>query len=312
MTDNLPTTAIRGHRCRVQLYDTHAQYQRITDGYWDVTPMLRMVDKNWAEYARNASTKRFLAALSVEVRKSISELVEVTHGGAQSGVWVHPRVAIHFAEWLSPEFCVWVTGKIFDLMTTGVATLATTNVERFLAVQTQLLAITQDHEERLLDHRGWLEDSRSQVVRAHSRIDNLEQRYEQDRLLRKTIGAGTQTARDLDYRERCNTRLRTYCHNNNKDYEKCWLKVYSLLNKQEHINVFKRFNYEKNTRSVREGRPPSWETILDLVVRLGIVARLWVIIASNCPINDPFDDSPSEPQQTPVQAPTELEPVEVS
>ena len=47
---------------------------------------------------------------------SVSELAQPVRGGhpERQGTWVHPRVAIHLAGWLSQEFEVLVTGWVAD------------------------------------------------------------------------------------------------------------------------------------------------------------------------------------------------------
>jgi len=52
-------------------------------------------------YNRN---KEYLEELSINMRISILELFVTNIGGNHSGTWVHRKVAIHLAQWLSPSF----------------------------------------------------------------------------------------------------------------------------------------------------------------------------------------------------------------
>ena len=44
------------------------------------------------------------------------QLVIVKKGGNNSGTWLHPKLAIDFARWLSPEFAVWCDAQIEQIL----------------------------------------------------------------------------------------------------------------------------------------------------------------------------------------------------
>ncbi|MCW0422433.1 KilA-N domain-containing protein [Xanthomonas sacchari] len=94
--------------------------QRQVDGYINATSMCQAAGKLFADYRRNVSTDAFLAELSTDMGIPISELIQVIRGGnGPQGTWVHPNVATHLAQWLSPKFAVavakwvheWLAGK---------------------------------------------------------------------------------------------------------------------------------------------------------------------------------------------------------
>lgn len=90
--------------------------QRASDGYINATAMCRVAGKMWGHYRENANTKAFLAALEADIGIPISELAQSVKGGEPrlQGTWVHPRVAIHLAQWLSPEFAVKVSKWVYE------------------------------------------------------------------------------------------------------------------------------------------------------------------------------------------------------
>ncbi|WP_208996487.1 KilA-N domain-containing protein [Pseudovibrio ascidiaceicola] len=92
--------------------------QRSGDGYLDATAMCKTAGKLFNDYSRLESTKAYLKALSSETGIPVSKLIQSVKGGFSQaqGTWVHPKVAIHLAQWLSPEFAVWCTNIIFDWM----------------------------------------------------------------------------------------------------------------------------------------------------------------------------------------------------
>lgn len=93
-------------------------FQRSEDGYMNATAMCKAAEKEMKHYNSNAGTREFLEELSLEVGIPTAELIQVVRGGRNwQGTWVHPKVAIHLAQWLSPRFAVKVTGWVYDWMT---------------------------------------------------------------------------------------------------------------------------------------------------------------------------------------------------
>ena len=90
--------------------------QRAVDGYINATAMCQAAaGKLFGDYYRLRTTKEFLAALEADMGIPISELVQVVKGGvpALQGTWVHPLVATHLAQWLSPKFAVQVNKWVY-------------------------------------------------------------------------------------------------------------------------------------------------------------------------------------------------------
>lgn len=115
--------------CRVGQWELA---RREGDRYVDATRLCKAAGKLWADYARLKGTEEFLEALAGDMGIPISRLVQVRKGnvagdnsGAGQGTWIHPRVAMHFAQWVSPKFAVAVSGWLLELLTTGKVELAT-------------------------------------------------------------------------------------------------------------------------------------------------------------------------------------------
>lgn len=94
---------------------------RMTDGFVNGTFLCAACGKFIADYLRLESTKEFLVALSRSMGIPTDLLVvKVVNGKNEDrGTWVHPKVAIHLAQWCSPAFAVLVTDWVFDWMTKG-------------------------------------------------------------------------------------------------------------------------------------------------------------------------------------------------
>ena len=93
------------------------------DGYVNATAMCRATGKKFYDYARLKTTQKYLEALSSVAGIPATDLARSVQGGDPKfqGTWVHPKVAIHLAQWCSPEFAVFVTELVFDWMNGNVA-----------------------------------------------------------------------------------------------------------------------------------------------------------------------------------------------
>ena len=91
---------------------------RKEDGYVSATAMCKAANKRVNDYRRLDSTQDYLDALSSDTGYPVSELIQTLKGGlGVQGTWVHPKVAIHLAQWLSAKFAVQVTNWVYDWMT---------------------------------------------------------------------------------------------------------------------------------------------------------------------------------------------------
>jgi len=91
--------------------------QRAVDGYINATALCQAAGKRWHNYVRNEATGHFLRALAAKTRISVMELnQEVKDPNGIPSTWVHPKVAIHLAQWLSADFAVQVSEWVYDWM----------------------------------------------------------------------------------------------------------------------------------------------------------------------------------------------------
>jgi hypothetical protein len=88
--------------------------RRTTDGYVNATTMCKANGKQWNDYWRTDRSTEYLEALSAETGISVSNLCLTTKGGAYQGTWVHPRVAVDIARWISAPFAVWMDGWFLE------------------------------------------------------------------------------------------------------------------------------------------------------------------------------------------------------
>lgn len=110
-------------------------FQRAQDGYIDATAMCKKAGKDFYEYSRRGQTKEFIEALSADTEISRDGLIQSIKGGIPElqGTWIHPQVAIHLAQWLSPTFSVLVSRWVLEWMAGKTSGKMPYHLERYMA-----------------------------------------------------------------------------------------------------------------------------------------------------------------------------------
>lgn len=95
--------------------------RRPADGFVNATAMCQAGGKLWKNYHQNHRTKAYIAALaSVAGNPATGKhgLIQAIQGGRPEfqGTWVHPRLAVDLARWISPVFAVWMDGWFLEVM----------------------------------------------------------------------------------------------------------------------------------------------------------------------------------------------------
>lgn len=118
-------------------------HTRSEDNYVNATKWCAAFDKRWNDFKSLPTTKALLKAASRELPDNLV----ISRG--RSGTWIHPVISIALAEWLSPEFSVYVK-QTFVRFLEGDITLADDILQRSTA-----------------DEAAWLEKrARGRVIRA--------------------------------------------------------------------------------------------------------------------------------------------------
>lgn len=83
------------------------------DGWINATEAAKPFGKEPHEWLRLPETKSYLAAMA---KSGIFPELTRTSRGRFGGTWLHPKLAVAFARWLSPEFAVWCDLQIDALL----------------------------------------------------------------------------------------------------------------------------------------------------------------------------------------------------
>ena len=94
--------------------------RRPSDGYVNATAMCKANGKRWHEYHSNQRSQDYIAALTGALRSAgnpADPIQAVTTGPNHlRGTWVHPRIAVDLARWISPAFAVWMDGWFLEVL----------------------------------------------------------------------------------------------------------------------------------------------------------------------------------------------------
>jgi hypothetical protein len=76
----------------------------------------------WNHYAANYRSQSYIASLAAVTGNpatGIGGLIQTIQGGQPhlQGTWIHPRLAVDLARWISPAFAVWMDGWFLEELT---------------------------------------------------------------------------------------------------------------------------------------------------------------------------------------------------
>ncbi len=86
--------------------------QREFDGYFDASAMCEVSERDFEEYLELRKTQSFLRLLSKELDLPKAQLIRAKNAAGE--IWLHPQVAINFAQWASPQLAVIIPIWVFD------------------------------------------------------------------------------------------------------------------------------------------------------------------------------------------------------
>ena len=88
--------------------------------YLNVTNITKSLNKDLSNWRRSSQTKEYIKALLSSVNST--ELTEdklfrvILGKGKAQGTWIHKKLIIAFARWLSPDFAVWCDSVIEEFL----------------------------------------------------------------------------------------------------------------------------------------------------------------------------------------------------
>lgn len=87
--------------------------------------MAKPFGKKPAHFLRLSQTQEFIKVLTGQVsgiansQSQKNKIIRIQNGGKHQGTWMHEKLALKFAAWLSPEFELWVYDRVQELLLQG-------------------------------------------------------------------------------------------------------------------------------------------------------------------------------------------------
>lgn len=95
-----------------RIYEGHAIAYR-DDGWFNATQAAAKYGKEPAQWARLPATVEYIDAL----RRKYGEITYLqTRRGKDGGTWMHPKLGVLFARWLSVDFAVWCDEQVDEIL----------------------------------------------------------------------------------------------------------------------------------------------------------------------------------------------------
>jgi hypothetical protein len=104
--------------------------RRQSDGWVNATAMCHAGGREWFTYARNGRTQEYITALAGALgspqncghpfngspQEPATVVIRSITTGPNDlrGTWIHPRLAVDLARWISPAFAVWMDGWFLE------------------------------------------------------------------------------------------------------------------------------------------------------------------------------------------------------
>lgn len=148
----------------------------------NATSMCEAFGKRPVDWLRLENTKRYMEAISKKLKKETlntdsqgvepnvriphiteNQLVTTRQGNREngSGTWIHERLVLSLARWLSIDFELWCDDKITELIRTGKATIDPMDEFDFMEMQLKRL---KENSRKLREHDGRIGELESRVI----------------------------------------------------------------------------------------------------------------------------------------------------
>ena len=135
----------------------------------NATEMAKKFNKRPNDFLSLPQTQRFIKTLITRFSGNKDLVLKTVRGRYNAGTWMHEKLALKFAAWLSPEFELWVYDRIHELLKTGKTEIE--HQQKGNVFKTLRQMIDQLEEQERINQRV---DERLQIN--SDRIDEIEAR----------------------------------------------------------------------------------------------------------------------------------------
>jgi hypothetical protein len=217
----------------------------------NLTKIAKAVGKDVAQWRRLEKTKQFLDAYQRKNSDMQNPHITIHKGntGDEQGTWVHRKIAIKFAEWISPDFEVWCNEALDELFQKGTVSIQKpkSGAEMLVMYANQLL----EHETRM----NTIEQN----------LDTIMADRKNATLFLESVELNAEPAAPISDRKMCSKLVNAISSKTTIAQAEIWTKVYN--------EMYYRYSFSVNAHKVREG-----ESKLDIVERKEKIPQLLSVI----------------------------------
>lgn len=94
-------------------------YSFNTAGWINATEAAKRFEKKPNDWLKQDETKEYLLEMAAALNCDPESLLKTRRGRYDSGTWLHPKLGVRFAQWLSTRFAVWCDLQIDRLIHGG-------------------------------------------------------------------------------------------------------------------------------------------------------------------------------------------------
>ena len=97
---------------------TEIMGHKIPKGWVNATAMCKANNKTWSNYWKTDKAKSFASKVSTALLSGSPAIISIEGGNEKDlqGTWVHIKVAIHLAMWISDDFALWATDVLMRVL----------------------------------------------------------------------------------------------------------------------------------------------------------------------------------------------------
>jgi hypothetical protein len=132
-----------------------------SDGWLNATQTAKNYGKVAYEYLRSKAAKEYMEALAKHLNCD-TENLRITQKGNTSefeqGTFLHPKLAIDFARWISPDFAIWCDEQIANILNQKVFPKSFPDALRLYADEVEKNEALEKRNQKLVEDYNVLED----------------------------------------------------------------------------------------------------------------------------------------------------------
>jgi hypothetical protein len=132
------------------------------EGWINATKTAQNFGKDVRGYTRSEQYKSYIEALAEHLNCDVQNLHIAKKGGnlseVEQGTFLHPKLAVDFARWISPKFAIWCDEQIANILNQKVIPQSLPDALRLYADQLEKNEALKARNKKLVEDYDILED----------------------------------------------------------------------------------------------------------------------------------------------------------